>query len=245
MRADAGHLTALASLHGVGPSRLRLILQTWEPAEAWARDRAGTATREPALAEALGSKARELTVAWRTQAAALDPEALAARSVALGLRLLTADDDAFPASLRGDLEPPVLLWALGDLDAVRRPAVGVVGTRNCTRYGHDVARAAGRELAEAGVPVVSGLALGIDAAAHRGALEEQRAERDELAEVPVDRAVAAHVEALLEQLLQLGVHREAVGRARGLAEARLDASVPAARHALPFSSPWRWRPPER
>jgi len=93
MRADAGHLTALASLHGVGPSRLRLILQTWEPAEAWARVRAGTATREPALAEALGSKAQELTVAWRTQAAALDPEALAARSVALGLRLLTADDD--------------------------------------------------------------------------------------------------------------------------------------------------------
>lgn len=65
----------------------------------------------------------------------------------------------------------MLLWALGDLDAVRRPAVGVVGTRNCTRYGHDVARATGRELADAGIPVVSGLALGIDAAAHRGALE--------------------------------------------------------------------------
>jgi DNA processing protein len=171
MRDDAGHLTALASLQGVGPSRLRLMLQTWEPAEAWARVRAGTAIREPALAEALGSKAQDLTDAWRSQSAALDPESLAGKASALGLRLLTADDDAFPSVLRSDLEPPMLLWALGDLDAVRSPAVGVVGTRNCTRYGHDVARRTGRELAEAGVPVISGLALGIDAAAHQGSLE--------------------------------------------------------------------------
>ena len=171
MRADAGHLTALASLRGVGPSRLRLMLATWEPAEAWARVRAGTATREPALAAALGAKAKELTAAWRAQAALLDPHALAGRGDELGVRLLTPDDDGFPDALRRDPEPPVLLWALGDLDAVGNPAVGVVGTRNCTRYGHDVARRTGRELAEAGVGVVSGLAVGVDAAAHRGVLE--------------------------------------------------------------------------
>ena len=151
MRGNAGHLTALASLRGVGPSRLRLLLATWEPAEAWARVCAGTATRDPALAAALGTKARELTAAWRTQAATLDPESIARRSDELGLRLLTADDDAFPDVLRLDPEPPVLLWALGDLDAMDGPSVGVVGTRNCTRYGHDVARRTGRGLAESGI----------------------------------------------------------------------------------------------
>ena len=171
MRPDTGHLTALASLRGVGPSRLALLLATWEPAEAWARVRAGTATREPTLAAALGSKARELTAVWRTEAAAIDPESLAARCAALGFRLLVPDEPDFPAALRLDLVQPMLLWVRGDLEAVRAPAVGVVGTRNCTRYGHDVARTIGRELAEAGVPVVSGLALGIDAAAHRGALD--------------------------------------------------------------------------
>lgn len=170
MRSEAGHLTALATLRGVGPSRLRLLLATWEPAEAWARVLAGTATREPALAAALGTKARELTAAWRAQAGTIDPEALAERSATLGFRLLTADDRDFPDALRRDPEPPVLLWARGDLDAVHPPAVGVVGTRNCTRYGNDVARTIGRDLADAGVSVVSGLALGIDAAAHQGAL---------------------------------------------------------------------------
>ncbi len=60
---------------------------------------------------------------------------------------------------------------VGDPNLLARPAVAVVGTRSCTRYGHDVARTLGRDLAEAGVAVVSGLALGVDAAAHQGVLD--------------------------------------------------------------------------
>jgi DNA processing protein len=63
-----------------------------------------------------------------------------------------------------------VLFALGELAVVHRPCVAVVGTRRCTAGGRAVAHDFGRDLAEAGVCVVSGLALGIDAASHRGAL---------------------------------------------------------------------------
>jgi DNA processing protein len=71
-------------------------------------------------------------------------------------------------------DPPAVLFALGrveTLDALRRePAVAIVGTRNPSPYGNEVANSLGRGLGAAGVPVVSGLALGIDATAHRGCL---------------------------------------------------------------------------
>jgi DNA processing protein len=63
-----------------------------------------------------------------------------------------------------------VLFHLGDLDAIDGARAAIVGTRKCTRYGNDVARELGLGLARAGVRVVSGLALGIDAAAHHGAL---------------------------------------------------------------------------
>ena len=73
-------------------------------------------------------------------------------------------------ALHHDPDPPEVLFARGRLDAVEQPCVAVVGTRACTRYGHDVARRLGHELARSGVAVVSGLAAGIDGAAHEGAL---------------------------------------------------------------------------
>jgi DNA processing protein len=76
---------------------------------------------------------------------------------------------AFPAALGEDLDPPAVLFHRGDLDALGGPRVAVVGTRRCTRYGRDVAVELGEGLSAAGVAVVSGLALGIDAAAHVGA----------------------------------------------------------------------------
>lgn len=69
-----------------------------------------------------------------------------------------------------DLEDPPPVFVTGALTAV--PAVAVVGTRRCTRYGSDLASSFGRALARAGWTVVSGLARGIDAAAHRGTLDE-------------------------------------------------------------------------
>src|SRR5206468_6041799 len=77
-----------------------------------------------------------------------------------------------PALLRAIHDPPARLYLRGRADAelLSRPAVAVVGARACSPYGAQVARMLGRELAAAGLVVVSGLARGIDSEAHRGAL---------------------------------------------------------------------------
>jgi len=98
--------------------------------------------------------------------------ALRWRAEAPGQRhLLTWADAEYPAALLQTADPPPLLYALGDLARLRQPAVAIVGSRGATAQGLDHARHFGRALSQAGVAVVSGLALGIDGAAHEGALE--------------------------------------------------------------------------
>ena len=89
-----------------------------------------------------------------------------------GLRLLTPRDPAFPAALREIPDPPLLLWSRGELPS--GPTLAMVSSRRATARGLATARAFARELAAAGAWVVSGLAYGIDAAAHEGALEAGR-----------------------------------------------------------------------
>jgi DNA processing protein len=84
--------------------------------------------------------------------------------------LLPGDDD-YPAALSELHDPPPHLFAIGELALLRAPAVAIVGTRRATPYGERVARELSAALARAGVAVVSGLARGIDAAAHRAALD--------------------------------------------------------------------------
>jgi len=85
-------------------------------------------------------------------------------------QVLTWTDDGYPAVLRKMNQPPPVLCVEGDLAALRGRGVGVVGSRTCTTYGRSVARRLGAALAQAGRVVVSGLARGIDAEAHIGAL---------------------------------------------------------------------------
>lgn len=88
-----------------------------------------------------------------------------------GVRLITAFEEEFPRLLRETADPPFVLYALGRIERLRLPAVAVVGSREASRYGRDVASRLGRELSGAGVTVVSGFARGIDASAHEAALE--------------------------------------------------------------------------
>ncbi len=88
-----------------------------------------------------------------------------------GVRLITAFDEEFPRLLRETADPPFVLHALGRIERLRLPAVAVVGSREASRYGRDVASRLGRELSGAGVAVVSGFARGVDASAHEAALE--------------------------------------------------------------------------
>lgn len=83
-------------------------------------------------------------------------------------------DPAYPAALLDAADPPLLLFAQGQLDLLGRPAVAVVGSRHPTPQGQENAYAFAKALSEAGVTVVSGLALGVDGAAHAGALDGLR-----------------------------------------------------------------------
>jgi DNA processing protein len=80
----------------------------------------------------------------------------------------------FPASLAEDPQPPGVLFWRGDLGLLGRPCVAVVGTRRATPDGCRVAREIGRDLSTEGICVVSGLALGIDGAAHEGSVQAAR-----------------------------------------------------------------------
>jgi DNA processing protein len=92
---------------------------------------------------------------------------------ARGLRFVGRRDRGFPPLLRELHDPPVGLFVRGtaDVELLARPAVSIVGARACSSYGGQVARLLGRELAAAGLVVISGLARGVDGEAHRGALE--------------------------------------------------------------------------
>jgi DNA processing protein len=87
------------------------------------------------------------------------------------MKTLKLSEGNYPVLLREIFDPPAILYAEGHVGALAKPCVAIVGTRRCTPYGEAVAFEFGRALARAGVCVVSGLAFGIDAAAHRGALE--------------------------------------------------------------------------
>ena len=90
-----------------------------------------------------------------------------------GLRFLGRSEQQFPPLLAAIHDPPPGLFLRGaaDPELLSRPAIAVVGARACSAYGCQVARRLGRDLAAAGLVVVSGMARGVDAEAHRGALE--------------------------------------------------------------------------
>ncbi|NQV25601.1 MAG: DNA-protecting protein DprA, partial [Rhodopirellula sp.] len=87
-----------------------------------------------------------------------------------GFRLLRLGTDEYPQSLVEVCDAPLILYCRGELKPQDNLAVAIVGSRRCTLYGTQQAEKFGRALAMAGITVVSGLARGIDAAAHRGAL---------------------------------------------------------------------------
>jgi len=93
-----------------------------------------------------------------------------ARAEAAGCRLLTWDEPEYPARLREIYDPPPLLYVRGNAELLNRHMISIVGTRTPTPYGNQMAEKLGRDLADRGLVVASGLARGIDASAHRGAL---------------------------------------------------------------------------
>ncbi|MEO5896463.1 MAG: DNA-processing protein DprA [Vicinamibacterales bacterium] len=112
------------------------------------------------------AEARELADAARSAAA----DALADAS-ALGIVAIPWFDPRYPALLACTSDMPPVLWGSGALEVLESPAVAIVGSRAATPYARQVARRLAAELAERGIVVVSGLARGVDSAAHEGCLE--------------------------------------------------------------------------
>jgi len=157
----------LASLYLVTPPRVRRLLDAFGgPVEAL------TAVREKRVTQLIGRcedvDPRELARRWSEEASS---KAVRARFEARSTRVWIDDDDGYP--IRDPLpdRPPVLLGEGDRPDAFEARRVAIVGTRSATPHGLADARELGGLLAGAGVTVVSGLAIGIDAAAHLGALD--------------------------------------------------------------------------
>lgn len=88
-----------------------------------------------------------------------------------GIRFIMSQDDDYPKRLLSIHGYPMGLFVKGRLPQEGKPAAAIIGARNCTNYGRQLAARLGRELSEAGVNIISGLAWGIDGAGHKGALE--------------------------------------------------------------------------
>ena len=127
------------------------------------------------LAEALARVLDACEVPEHEQAAAADvacsrAEKAMAAAGDVGITPLPWIDPRFPALLSCVHDPPPLLWVRGDVAALAQPTVAIVGSRAATPYAMDVAFRLGQELSDRGLVVASGLARGVDSAAHRGCL---------------------------------------------------------------------------
>jgi DNA processing protein len=140
--------------------------------------------------------------------------------------IVTLADADYPRALLATSDPPTLLYAIGRIDLLNRPALAIVGSRNATRQGAETATAFAQHLAHAGLTVVSGLALGIDAAAHRGALKavDEGAEASTIAVVGtgVDVIYPATNKALTQAI-----------RARGVVVSEFALGTPGIAHNFP------------
>ena len=164
---EAAWVTALLTLPGIGPKRLNALLESESAADAWQRIRAGGSIKIEGLSS-------ERIASWRSAATSLDVADYWNSAQQLNMWMHLHGSNDYPTRLQADIEPPHLLFGLGAQIPVN-PTVAIIGTRSCTSYGKRVAFEFGAALTEAGVSVVSGLALGIDAAAHEGALSVEGA----------------------------------------------------------------------
>lgn len=157
-------LLALTLVEGVGPMRVRALLEHFGSASA-----ARAASAEAlAGAEGIGPK-----LAFQLARGVSDRfiERELEIASAAGVRLVALGSPEYPALLAEIPDPPPLLYVRGDLPASDGRAVAIVGSRKCSPYGRRFARQLARDLAARGYASVSGLAYGIDAEAHHGSLE--------------------------------------------------------------------------
>lgn len=154
---------ALNMLPMMGPVRLRKLLQVFAtPAEILSAR--GSALR---AVDGIGSEVAEQITRWETL---VDLSAELNRIREFGASIITGESPLYPRQLREIHAPPIVLYVWGELQDRDQHAIGVIGSRRTTHYGTESAKKLSYQLAYAGLTVISGLARGIDTAAHQGAL---------------------------------------------------------------------------
>lgn len=164
LSAEERDFLALHLVTGIGPRLTAALLERFGSPSA-----IRSASREELMEiPYLGAKiAGQLQAAWENP----DIDAECSRLEKFGVALCRFGAPDYPAALATVAAPPQLLYIKGALEARDEQAVAVVGSRACSSYGRRIAERLGHDLARAGWTVVSGLARGIDACAHRGALQ--------------------------------------------------------------------------
>ena len=165
MPNDLIYFLILASIEGLGCRGAHRLLDFFQTPSAIFSASMGDLIQQ-GISEPVAQSL--LSVRKRTQA-----EAELAKCQQNHIQILTFHDDAYTQILKQIYDPPVLLFVKGDLTCLNMPSIAIVGSRRATPYGINAAERLARELAQRGLTICSGLARGIDSAAHRGALEVQ------------------------------------------------------------------------
>lgn len=206
---------------GLGPATARRLLGVFGLPDAIFAASAGTLT--PHAGEALARVLAGPPTDEQRRAIAATAAWLAASPAH---RLLTLADADYPRGLLSMPDPPPLLYAIGRTEVLAQPALAIVGSRSATQQGAATAEAFAAGLARAGLAIVSGLALGIDAAAHRGALKAAadgaRGSTVAVVGTGVDLVYPSSNRALTEQV-----------RREGLVLSELPLGTPALAHNFP------------
>ncbi|MDY6826994.1 MAG: DNA-processing protein DprA [Bacillota bacterium] len=156
-------VNALNCISFLGPQKIEALINHFGSARAaWAGS-----TAELREIKGLAEHAEKLV----HERAAIDPFQKWKELQDKGITCLTFNDDNYPPLLKQIPSSPPVVYYRGDPQPLDRPAVAIVGSRRCTFYGREVANRLAKELTTAGVSVISGMALGVDTAAHRGTLE--------------------------------------------------------------------------
>ncbi|MFT4175860.1 MAG: DNA-processing protein DprA [Luteolibacter sp.] len=156
-------LVALNLLPKIGPVRVRRLLEAFGDAPAILRASANQLMR----IEGIGEETAKIIRSWESFA---DPAAEIAEAEQRGISIVTRDDADYPEPLRDAYDPPLLLYVWGKIEVRDRHAIGIVGSRRATHYGLQTTKKFGYQLAHSGFTILSGLARGIDTAAHEAAL---------------------------------------------------------------------------
>lgn len=164
MMSDREAIVALNLLPKIGPVRVRRLLEAFDNKPG---NILGAAKDRLMRVDGIGEETAKILHNWQDHA---DPLAEIRDAGQRGISIVTQADDDYPTPLLDAYDPPMLLYVWGKLEARDKHAISIVGSRRTTNYGMQSAKKLSYQLAQSGFTIISGLARGIDTAAHEAAV---------------------------------------------------------------------------